>query len=248
MLKYSSSLRLTEVEVTQFQVFFFSPLPPVSPQLSHPSIVDITTLHLMNMASTQMLSSALWCRLVHEAAWSITDPLRAACVTSPFLFLLLLQSHSTKNTGLERGAPLYELKSTSGINVDKKWILKQVKALKAKEEQSVLSREASAPADPEAHRGTRRKQRVGDSGRWLCFKGQIDPEASLTHSVDNFAPCSLRTYQRGLRSRQCGWQGSERLLCIPWPERKSARGFLWAARSSLPPADSGPHGAFLPPW
>lgn len=95
VLKYSPSLRLTEVEVTQlgFRSFFLSP-PTSFFTAQSPQHRGCNYLHLMSMASTQALSSAPSCWLLNEAAWSITDPPRAACVTS--LLLLLLQSHSTK--------------------------------------------------------------------------------------------------------------------------------------------------------
>lgn len=66
----------------------------------------------------------------------------------------------------------------------------------------MLSRAAPVPADPEPCRSTKRKQRVGDSSVTLCFEGQRDPSVNLTCSLDKFAACPLRTYERALKSRQ----------------------------------------------
>lgn len=173
MFKYSLSLRLTEVVVTQLSFrSFFSPLPPASSQLSCPCTQHCgcknSPSHEHGPHTGAELSpltpAAQWGS--RECQGTPTPSMLPLCPHSSLPYRLQnIRSHRSGRSGTLHMNYSWNSSIASILTVGEYW--SRSTALKAEEEPDVLSREASGQTDPEPCRSTRRKQWVTVMGESL---------------------------------------------------------------------------------
>lgn len=165
----------------------------VTPALS---TVDETALHLMDMASTQMPSSALWHLLLDEAAWSARAHRPPPCCLCAHTPPPLKSPRASDNTVLEEVAPfVWAIVRTHQLPEDWWQVNIEAGSLPSKlRRNEVCCQEKHLGwltlSHAEAPGGSRKWQ------QWVtpCCKGWTHPSANLICRLEKFAACQLRAY------------------------------------------------------